>query len=417
MSKVGVAVTGIGPVSSVGTGHEEFWSSLLRGDSGTRPLTRMPGLARGCHVVSDVVNPAFTPLNPARPIGRAVELAQVAAELAIRDAGLDPASDRVGIIVGSSIGNADVIESVVEAVQKGSFISPGAAFNGFTHAAACEIARQHNVRGPIQSVSSGCNSGADAIGMAADWIRLGRADAVIVGGTENELSTIFMHSMQACKALATRHNQRPAGASRPFDPKRDGNIPGEGAGFLVLESADRAAARGARVRALLSSYASSAVGARQYDPFNPDLNPAHMVRNLDLAIRLAGLTRAEISCVSANGSSSVLYDVMESKALAEITGPMATTVPVYSVKGAIGQTGACTSALQVIAAILTAQHRTVPPTVNNSELDPQCAPINLIREATPAPELRHVLCNAIGFGGFYYSAVVISAPTSEKEVA
>jgi 3-oxoacyl-[acyl-carrier-protein] synthase II len=403
------AVTGLGPVSAIGTGVEAFWEGLVAGRSGIGPLTRCAPPRRGCAIAAEVAEPAARALDPAHPEPRAVAMAIAAARLAYTDAavGAEVAPERVGVVVGTGVGNLDVIESALEQMGRGARLSPVTAFRAFSHAAAVEIARELDLRGPVATLTSGCNSGMDALGLALDWVRLGRADIVLVGGTEAELTPGFLAMMTAARALAVRFNDRPTEAMRPFDRARDGNVPGEGAGFLVLESLEHAARRGARVRALLEGVANQAVGRReQYDPFNPVFNPAPMLRAMRAALDDAGIDVGAISTVSANGSSSVFYDTVEATALVELLGGAAATVPVHSVKSVLGQTGAVIPALQAIAAALTVERGVIPPTMNVGELDPRC-PIALVRDAPLERPVDHVLLNAIGFGGFYYASAVI----------
>jgi 3-oxoacyl-[acyl-carrier-protein] synthase II len=400
------AITGVGPVSALGNGADAFFDALCAGRSGTRRLTRCAPPARGCAIAAEVDEPAALPLDPANPMPRAVQLALHAARLTMSDARFEGDRERVGVVVGTGVGNADVIDAAAQTLQRGARVSPATAFRAFGQAAACEIARELDLRGPISTVTSGCNSGADALGQALDWLRLGRADAVLVGGTEAELTPTFLGMMTAARALTVRYNGRPEDGSRPFDTGRDGNVPGEGAGFLLLESLPAAERRKARVRALLRGYASRAVGRRvDYDPFNPVFDPAPMLRAMRAALADAGAAPAQLSAVSANGSSSVFYDVVEATAIAELLGDRAGRTPVMSVKGALGQTGAVTPALQTIAAALSIERGLLPPTRNHVEADPRIG-LRILREPLAGP-LDTVLCNAIGFGGFYYSALVL----------
>ena len=238
-------------------------------------------------------------------------------------------------------------------------------------------------------------------------VDVGEARAVVVGGAEAELTPAFLTAMTAARALAVRYNDRPGAASRPFDSGRDGNVPGEGAGFLVLESVEHAARRQARVRGQLLGYASRAAGHRRpYDPFDPIADPAPMLRGLRAALKDAAVAAPELAAVSANGSSSVFYDSLEAEALHELLGDAAAAMPVYSMKGALGQTGAVTSALQAISAVLAAQHRLLPPTANADDLDPKIR-LRVVRGEAHALNPGPILCNAIGFGGYYYSAAVV----------
>ena len=406
-ARTAAVVTGLGPVSALGTGVEPFWQALVAGRSGTRRLTRIEPPRRGCAVAAEVDDPPPLALDPANPQPRSVQLALAAARLAIADAQLEADPDRVGVVVGTGVGNLDLVESALDRVRAGERLAPSVAFRVFSHAAACEIARALDLRGPIATLTSGCNSGADALGLALDWIRLARADVVLVGGTEAELSPSFFSIMGAARALVVQHNDTPAAASRPFDQGRDGNVPGEGAAFLVLESAEHAARRGARIRAAVRGYASRAAGDRpSYDPFNPAFLPDPMVRAIREALADAGITPRDVSAVSANGSSSVFYDVVEATAIAEVFGADAARVPVHSIKAGLGQTGAVTPALQAIAAVLTVEHGLIPPTPNVDAIDPRC-PLAIVRGEPLARPVDHVLAHAIGFGGYYFSAFVI----------
>jgi 3-oxoacyl-(acyl-carrier-protein) synthase len=228
------------------------------------------------------------------------------------------------------------------------------------------------------------------------------AERKVVESSASVPPTTFLSAMTAARALAVRYNAEPRAASRPFDRERDGNVPGEGAAFLVLESPAEVARRGARVRAQLLGYACQAVGRRKdYDPFAPVADPSPLVRTMRAALHDARRAPAEVSLVSANGSSSVFYDALEAEAIRELLGD----VPVHSIKSLLGQTGAVTPALQAVAAALSLERGMIPPTGNASDLDPRC-PIALVK--TPrAQQLENVLLNAIGFGGFYYASLVL----------
>jgi 3-oxoacyl-[acyl-carrier-protein] synthase II len=401
-----VAITGLGPVSAIGTGVDTFWNSLLSGRSGFRLIERFELPSRACMVGAEVENPVYRPLDPVNPMPRAVQLGLYAARLAWTDAQLSIDPERVGVVVGTGVGNQDLIEHSTEKLKRGERVSPVTAFRGFAHSAACEIVRELDLKGPVQTLTSGCNSGADALGLALDWIRARRADAVLVGGIEAELCSSFLGVMTAARALTTKFNHDPEAASRPFDSKRDGNVPGEGAGFLVIESAELAKSRGARVRAFLKGYGSCAAGDRPpYDPFNPVFDSLPMVRTMRAALNDARVPADELSAVSANGSSSVFYDPLEAAAITELLGNRVASTPVYSIKGALGQTGAVTPALQAIAATLMVENDVIPPTCNVDDLDPRC----LLPVVTGTPKemnCNNVLANAIGFGGFYYASLV-----------
>ncbi len=400
MSRGHAAITGTGSASAVGLGSDALWDALISGESGLRSIPSAKGRCRIGAVVAELER------RPDMP--RATQLALVAAGMAWEDASVQVASrEAIGLVVGTGVGNLDLMEEAFARHQAGKPLSPATGFRSFAHSTACEIAKALDIQGPALTVSSGCNSGADAIGVALDWIRAGKVELVLVGGTEAELTEGFLAVMEAAKALATRFNDEPARASRPFDARRDGNVPGEGAAFLVLERPAFAAERRARVRAVLEGFANRAAGARpSYDPFHPVLDAAPLLRTMRAALADAGLEPEDLSAVSANGSSSVFYDPLEAKAIGELLGARAEVVPVYSMKSVLGQTGAVTPCLQAIAAVLSTEKGIVPPTHNVDELDPRCR-IRLVRGAPERAPVRHTLANAIGFGGFYSAAMVI----------
>jgi 3-oxoacyl-[acyl-carrier-protein] synthase II len=402
-------ITGLGVASALGSSVEEFWQNLLAGKSGFRAVENISLPKRGCRIAAEVLIPPREELDSVNPQPRAVELALFAAREAWKNAGFDESEidrERIAVIVGTGIGNQDIAEFSIEKLQAGERLSPLTAFRSFAHSAACEILREFDLRGAVQTVSSGCNSGADAIGLALDWIRLGRCDAVLVGGTEAEINASFYGAMTAARALTTKFNNDPAAASRPFDARRDGNAPGEGAGFLILESADHALKRRAKVRAKLLGFANCGAGTRPaYDPFNPIFDTAPMLRTMRTALKDAGLSAKEVSAVSANGSSSVFYDPLEAKALYELLGETPSAAPVFSIKGALGQTGAVTPALQAIAAVLSLETGILPPTANTEDQDLRCQ-IKLVGKSPYKLTSKAILCNAIGFGGFYYASTV-----------
>jgi 3-oxoacyl-(acyl-carrier-protein) synthase len=398
VSALSVVVTGLGPVSAIGSGVDPFWRRLAAGESGVRTLTRVPPAGLVCRVAAEVDDPAPDPGGAPR----AVQLARAAARLARQDARLECSPERLGVAFGTGLGNLDLLETILKADQPPSTRK---VFQIFAHAAACDVAEEAGAEGPIETLSSGCNSGLDALGLGLDWLRLGRADVVLAGGADAELSPAFLEAMGQARVLARRFNDCPARASRPFDENRDGEVPGEGAGFVVLEREAHARARGARIYARLEGFAHRATGVRrQTDAFNAVPDGAPLVRTARAALADADCSAGDVSALEAHASGSVLGDVMEAQAMRELLGP---DVPVSSIKGALGQTGAATPALQAIAAALAIHRGILPPTANADRVDPRC-PVQVVR-AAQAMRLHHVLVNVIGLAGRYCAAAVFGA--------
>lgn len=336
---------------------------------------------------------------------RPVQLALAAAVLALHDAELnhravDP--DRFALIVGTGVGNLGHTVEQSARWRAGGGVSPAAAFTNIHHSAACVLSSFLDVKGVTTTLSTGCNSGIDGLGQALRLIQAGAADAVLLVGVDCEVVPEILAGLNASGSLSTKFNTSPASASRPFDLQRDGNVVGEGAGALLIESESAALNRNARIYARVAGYHMAAAGGgRRYSHDKPDVDPEPAVRALRGALRDANWQSDQVDLVNANGSSSVLYDALEAQAIAEVM-PGA-KVPVHSIKSMLGQHGAGSSAFQCTAACLAIRRSIAPPTINHESLDPACAGIRVLTRPLAA-EFERVLVHSIGLGGFYYSA-------------
>jgi 3-oxoacyl-[acyl-carrier-protein] synthase II len=410
-------ITGVGPISAVGQGAEEFWDALVSGRTGIGPITRCDVSRSASKIGAEVKDfqleryvtrgrmlPGTTP--------RPVQLALAAATLAVQDAGIEFAAenrDRFGVYAGTSVGQVEDIFVLRDAwLRLGRSPSAHTAVQIFNHATACALSSYFDLRGPIHTTSTGCNSGMDALGQAAREVELGLVDGVLVVGTDDELVAEILQLLNASHSLATRWNDQPSRASRPFDIDRDGNVIGEGAAALMIESEAHALARGVKSYARVAGYAVCSAGRRRYRSDRPDPDTRPCARALREAMRYAGWAPQDLQVFNANGSSSRHYDLFEAMALGETFGPSLSDLLVHSTKSALGQHGAGSSALQVVAACLTLERGQVPPTLNCDHLDPACGPIRLNREAVSV-DVDRVLVHSIGLGGFYYSAMALEA--------
>jgi 3-oxoacyl-[acyl-carrier-protein] synthase II len=343
----------------------------------------------------------------ARRTPRAVTLGLAASVLALHDAEIDLDAcdpDRLGVFVGTSLGNlGEVFDLHRKFEANGKQPPPHTAFHAFNHSAACVISSFFNVRGPIQTATSGCSAGLDALGQSLRMIQAGAVDAMLVVGTDCEVIPEIFAVLNASGSLATRFNDDPGRASRPFDVDRDGNVIGEGAAAVLLESEIHARRRGARIYAEMTGYSVCSAGQnRQYSHDAPDIDLRPCVRAFRAAMKESGWQKDDVHVVNANGSSSRIYDRLEALALAEVFGDRLPQVPVHSIKSMLGQHGAGSSMLQVVATCLGLRRATIPPTINHEHLDPACGPLNVVTEpAMVAP--KHALVHSIGLGGFYYS--------------
>ena len=418
-----VVVTGVGPVSAIGCGRDAFWEALCAGRSGFRPITLCDASDSPSKIAAEVEGFSLDQYIDggkvlARHMPRPTQLALAAAVLALHDAEIDLDAcdpDRLGVFVGTSLGNTEELLGTYASHLDGARVPPHAAFHLFNHSAACSISSFLNIRGPVHTTTSGCNSGLDAIGQALRTIQAGAADAMLVIGTDCEVVREVMAALNASGSLATRYNDAPHRASRPFDPDRNGNVIGEGAAALLLESAAHARRRRARVYARVAGYQVCAAGQnRQYSHDAPEVDITPCVRAFRGVLREAGWSPADVDLVNANGSSSVIYDRLEALALAEVFGEHLPAVRVHSIKSMLGQHGAGSSALQAVTACLAIRRCGVPPTTNHDSLDPALPPLRVVtRHESVAPE--SVLVHAIGLGGFYYSVAAFSEPEEASD--
>lgn len=412
-----VVITGVGPVSAIGSGRNAFWEALLAGQHGLGPITlcdvssspsKIGAEVRGFGLERFVENGDVLGQRTPRPI----QLALAAAVLALHDAELDldaTEPDRLGVYVGTSVGTIGDTLAMRDRWRETGEVPPHAAFHTFPHAAACILSSFFNIRGPVHTVTQGCNSGLDAVGMATRAIQTGTVDAVLVVGTDCELLPEVMAVLNASGSLATKFNDEPGIASRPFDRRRDGNVIGEGAAAVLLEGESHASARDARVYARVAGYQMCSAGRnRQYSHDNPELDTRPCGRAVRGAMAEAGWSPSQVDVFNANGSSSVKYDRLEGQALVEVFGDHLRELRVHSIKSMLGQHGAGSSALQVVATCLGLRRAAVPPTINHEEPDPDGAPLRVV---TQTEDLAHqrVLVHAIGLGGFYYSALALEA--------
>jgi 3-oxoacyl-[acyl-carrier-protein] synthase II len=404
-----VAVTGIGPITAVGTGANDFWEGLRRERSPVRRITRFDASVWRSQIAAEV--DGFEPgdymdTKLARRLDRFCHFSIAATRLAIADAALDTSRvelDRVAVQMGSALGGAANAEVQAGTLYSGDIrgVDPRVALTTFVGAASCSVAIEFGFTGPNSTNAMSCASGTIAVGEGFRLIREGAADVVIAGGIEAPLAPLCFGAFALIRAMSTR-NADPEHACRPFERSRDGFIMGEGACALVLERWDHAVARGARIYAEVAGYGTTNDAFHMAAP-RPDGSQA--ARAMAIALRSADVRPDEIDFVSPHGSSTPLNDSTETRAIKTVLGDRAYQIPISGSKPfhahALGASGAIEAALCCLA-----MHREwLPPTLNQECRDDDCdldyVP-NHGRNAAP----RTALSNSFGFGGINAALVL-----------
>lgn len=395
-----VVVTGMGLVSSCGTGLEKSWSSLVAGQSGIGPITCFDATKFDTQFAGEVRD--FDPSQwldnkEIRRNDRFIHFALVAAEMAMTDAAYSippEEAERVGVIVGAGLGGINIIErNHVAMLERGPgkispFFIPGLIVN----LAPGQISIRYGAKGPNWSPVSACSTSAHAIGEAAELIRRGACDVVITGGTEATISPLGVGGFNAMKALSTR-NDAPTKASRPWDEDRDGFVMGEGAGILVIETLEHARARGARVYAEVLGYGATS------DAFHitqPDGDGAR--RCVRMALKDANVEPTAIDYVNAHGTSTPIGDTQEIESLKAVFGDHAKALAVSSTKSMHGHCLGAAGAIEAIISAKVIETGIIPPTINLDRPSPGCD-LNLVPHEAQRRPVRAVLSNSFGFGG------------------
>jgi 3-oxoacyl-[acyl-carrier-protein] synthase II len=400
-----VVITGIGAVSPLGKAHE-LWGSVKEGKSGIRRLETILTDHMPVKIGGEVRN--FDPSQyidhkEARRMGRCSQFAIVAAKQALEDAGLSPEEvesqgERVGVVLGTTMGPHDVGLYETLKYKTNGFRRPNPIqfINCLPNMPAHYVSRYTQALGPLQTPSTACATGTQAIGEASELIRSGRCDIVMAGGAEAIMQDYVMAGFESMNALATGYNDNPAAASRPFDACRNGFVMSEGCGVVILEPLEFALKRGAKIYAEVLGHASSS-DAYHIAALEPEGRGA--ARAIRWALQDAHLNPDDIGYINAHGTSTPANDVMETNAIKSVFGEHAYKVPISSTKSMIGHGLAAAGTLEAICCVLSLQDQVVHPTINYETPDAQCdldyVP-NVSREITG---LQYILSNSFGLGG------------------
>ncbi len=396
-----VYVTGLGVVSSIGFGKTAFWNSLLEGRIGTTPVESFDTSTFDRHIggeVKDFRPRDFLTAGEARRTGRCSAMALAAARMAVEDAKLNAphlAGDRTAVIIGTTMGEANVISELNSAwIREGyDSVQTEKIPQYDSTLLPIHLARSFGATGMVQTLPAACAAGNYAIGFASDQIRAGRADVAITGASEI-IEPLQYAGFVRLGAMAPERCQ-------PFDKNRRGLILGEGAAILILESEEHLTARGGVPLAEIGGY-GMACDAHHITRPHPD--GIGSVISMQRAIASSGLSATDVDYVNAHGTGTPANDAIESKVMREVFGER--NVPISSIKSSIGHCMGAASALESVACIMTIQTNIYPPTLGYDTPDPECE-VNLIHTKPQTGKADVVLNNALAFGG--YDAVVCFA--------
>ncbi|MBL01655.1 MAG: beta-ketoacyl-[acyl-carrier-protein] synthase II [Chloroflexi bacterium] len=397
-----IVVTGLGVVSCLGDNIEDFWTSLKTGKSGINEISLVSPDGFPCKVSGEVKN--FDPTKyidkkESRRMGRFSQLAVAAAKNAIDDANLNITnenSDRIGVLIGSGSGGLPETDQQAEVkVKRGaSRMSPFYIPMMLVNMASANISRTFGITGYTNTCITACAASTQAIGEATEIIKRGDADVVITGGTEAGICEIGMGGFSTMQALST-WNGDPKLASKPFDIKRDGFVPSEGSGVLILESYSHAKKRNAKIYAEISGWGVSSDAYHLVQPHPEGIGAAKAIQS---ALKSAKVNPENIDYINAHGTSTPINDKAETNAIKKVFKELAYKIPISSTKSMIGHSLGASGSLEAIACIKSIEEKIIHPTINLEDQDPECD-LNYVPNNSIEKELNVVLSNSFGFGG------------------
>ena len=395
-----VVVTGLGMVSPIGNNLETSWKNALAGVSGIDTVKSFDASILGCQIAGEVKDfdaSAYLGVKEVRRFDRFVHFGVAAGLMALEDAKLEiteELSPEAGVAIGAGIGGIPVICANHDALRdRGArrispFMIPGCIIN----MTSGQLAIMKNLKGPNIAHVTACSTGLHAIGEAMHIIRRGDAKVMIAGGCESTIHPLAMGAFDAMHALS-RRNDDPKTASRPFDKDRDGFVMGEGAGVLVLEELEHALNRGAKIYAEVVGYGLTGAA---YHITTPSTDGPR--RCMEMALRNAGITPADVQYLNAHGTSTPVGDVNEVKAIKEVFGDAVKGLVVNSTKSMTGHLLGGAGGVESVFTVKALEEQISPPTINVFEQDPECD-IDVCANAARPMEIRYAMKNSFGFGG------------------
>lgn len=397
-----VVVTGLGAITPIGIGKDEFWQSLLNGKSGIGKITHFDASEYTTQIAGEVkdFDPAkYIDKKEAKRMDPFTQFAVAASKMAFEDSGINLETEdrtRIGTMIGTGIGGMDTLnEQYKNLFDKGpNRISPFFIPMMIGNMAAGQTSITFGLQGPCSCVTTACATGTNAIGDAFKVIQRGDADVMVAGGTEAAISPIAVAGFCSMKALSTR-NDEPEKASRPFDKERNGFVMGEGAGVVILESLEHAVARGAHIYAEVIGYGFN---ADAYHITAPAPEGAQAAKCMEMALKDAGIAPEAVDYINAHGTSTPLNDKNETLAIKSLFGEHAYKLAVSSIKSMTGHLLGAAGGIECIATVLTLENDMIPPTINCDAPDEEMD-LDYVPHTSRKQVVNVALSNSLGFGG------------------
>lgn len=397
-----VVITGLGVVSPIGFGKDDYWDALAEGRNGVGKISLFDTEGHTARIAAEVRNFDVEPWmdkKEARRTDRVIHFVIPAADMAIKDSGLDLSAinkELFGVYIGSGEGGITTTHENYEILRdKGpSRVSPFFVPMMLSNMPAAYVAMRFGAKGPNMAVVTACSTATHCMGEAMYAIQRGDADIILAGGAEAAITPIAIAGFANMKALSTR-NDEPERASRPFDKERDGFVMGEGAGVLVLEELEHAQKRGAHIYAEITGYGNT---CDAYHITAPDPEGDGSVRAMKIALQKAGWRPDQVDLYNAHGTSTPLNDKTESGAIRRVFGDHADVMPVQSTKSMLGHCLGAAGAVETIAALMAIERGIIHPTINYEFPDPECN-VHVIGNKAIEGKVDRVLINNAGFGG------------------
>ena len=397
-----VVVTGMGAITPLGNSIDDYWSSLVRGESGIGPITLadttdFPSKIAG--EASDFDPGEFMDPKEHKRMARFSQLAVAAAGLAIDDAGLDLDNgnrDRIGVVMGNGVGGFPTMEDNSRTLisRGGMKMSPYFIPMILPNMAAANVSRLYGLTGYTSTIVTACAAGTQGIGEAAEIVRRGATDVVLGGGCEAGICELGLGGFNTIRALS-RYDGDPKEASRPFDATRDGMVPAEGAALLVIESMEHAINRGATI---LAEILGHGVSSDAFHAVQPDRDGSGAARAIRWALEDAEITSDEVDYINAHGTATSMNDLAETLGIKAAFGEQAYKVPISATKSMTGHALGGAGAVEAVASIKTILKNEIHPTINLHNPDPECD-LDYVPNVSRKQQVDTVMSNSFGFGG------------------